>query len=86
MKLDRKKFEVVSLAEADQRAKEEAKKIPFSKKIEWTTRLREYAYGIKATTGRVRRIHSLAKLGKSCTWSLEAGLSIFMPIQEQQPI
>jgi hypothetical protein len=64
MKLDKKHFEVVSLAEADKRAKEEAKKIPFSKKIEWTTRIREYAYGKKATTGRVRRIYSVAKLGE----------------------
>jgi hypothetical protein len=65
MKLDKKYFEFISFAENDLRVKEEAKKIPFTKKIEWTTRLREYAYGKKATTGRLRRIHSVAKLEKS---------------------
>jgi len=58
-------FEVVPLADLDARVKEEAKKIPFSKKIEWTTRIREYAYGKKATTGRLRRVHSVAKFKKS---------------------
>jgi hypothetical protein len=64
MKLDKNRIEFVPLAELDRRKKEEAKRIPFSKKIEWTTRLREYAYGKKATTGRLRRIHSVAKLGE----------------------
>jgi hypothetical protein len=64
MKLDKNRVEFMALADLDKRKKEEAKLIPFSKKIEWTTRLREYAYGKKATTGRLRRIHSVAKLGE----------------------
>ena len=61
----KRNFEVVRLSEMDARANAEAKRIPFSKKIEWTTRLREYAYGKKATTGRLRRVYSVAKLKKS---------------------
>jgi hypothetical protein len=64
MKLKTKKIEVVPLAGLSQRKKEEARRLSFSKKIEWTTRLREFAYGKEATTGRVQRIHSVAKLGQ----------------------
>jgi hypothetical protein len=65
MKLDKSAVTMVTFAEADRLAKAEAKRIPFAKKVEWTTRIREYAYGKKATTGRLRRIHSVVKLGES---------------------
>jgi hypothetical protein len=59
------KIEMVPLESLSQRKKGEARRLSFSKKLEWTTRLREYAYGKEATTGRVQRIHSVAKLGQS---------------------
>ncbi len=64
MKFKFKNIEIVPLASLSLRKKQEARKLSFSKKIEWTTLLREYAYGKKATTGRVQRIHSVAKLSK----------------------
>ena len=64
MKLKKNAIECISLADLDNRKKEEAKRIPLFKKMEWTTQLREYAYGKKATTGRLRRIYTVAKLGE----------------------
>ncbi len=64
MKRKFKAFEIIPLNKLSQRKKEESQKLSFVEKIEWTTRLREFAYGQKATTGRVQRIYSVAKLSE----------------------
>jgi hypothetical protein len=64
MKLKTKHFEIVPLKDLDKNKKAEARRLSFAQKMEWTTRLREYAYGKKATTGRIQRIYSVAKLGE----------------------
>ena len=64
MKIKSRKFEIIPLAKLDEVKKKEALRISFKRKMEITTMLREVFYGKKATTGRVQRIHSVAKLGE----------------------
>ena len=64
MKIKSRKLEIVPLEKLDEVKKKEASYIPFKRKMEITTMLREVVYGKKATTGRVQRIHSVAKLGE----------------------
>ena len=60
-----KTLDVVSIENIDRVRYFESQKISFKNKLKLATKLREYVYGSKASTGRVQRVYSTAKLGES---------------------
>ena len=65
MKSLAKTLQVIPIENLDREKYLESQKISFKNKLKIATKLREYVYGRKATTGRVQRIYSTIKLGKS---------------------
>jgi len=55
-------LEVISIENIDRVKYLESQKIRFKKKLEIATKLKEYIYGRKATTGRVQRVFSAPTL------------------------